>query len=148
MSDTRADLQALAAEMRSATVEADSLAYYADMIDRALRRPSSMHLRAWDLVRQMRNELVDAGLIDLHEYAWLAADSPAADPGPNMGSLAPRRLEGYDALRAEQKSAAADALEPLWERLADDPAREQDFIAVSRAMHFLRRQPTRKADGR
>lgn len=69
---------------------------------------ADLHLRAWDLLRQMRNELLDAGLIDLHEYAWMVAESPAADPRPGMGSTAPRRLETYDAMRARIDELESD----------------------------------------
>jgi hypothetical protein len=75
--------------------------------------PGIMHLRAWDLLRQMRMHLLDANLIDTHEYAWLASESPAADPRPGMGSQAPRRLEDYDRTRArleEERDTARAAL--------------------------------------
>lgn len=51
--------------------------------------------RMWDLVRQQRGELLDAGLITLDEYAVLAA-AEAHEIGPGRGSPAPRRLESYD----------------------------------------------------
>ena len=53
--------------------------------------------RLFDLVRYMRSELHQAGLITEDEYMWLCLEAPMAR-GP--GSPSPRRLEDYDVLRA------------------------------------------------
>ena len=58
----------------------------------------SDYQRMWDLVRQMRAELLDQRLITLEEYALLASAETQDKPG--QGSPAPRRLENYDELRA------------------------------------------------
>lgn len=117
-----------------------------------------MHLRAWDLLRQMRNELVDQRLISLEEFAWLAADSPAADPRPNMGSVAPRRLETYDEHEARMEATIAKraACEELaLERIAavfyvlmrDDPAGITPALAnLASAVNDHGRKVTGRAD--
>jgi hypothetical protein len=66
-----------------------------------------LHQRAWDLLRQMRSNLLDENLISQAEYAWLAAEAPGADAGAGNGSPAPRRLETYDEHAARLKAAEA-----------------------------------------
>lgn len=56
-------------------------------------------LRLFDLVRYMRSELHEAGLITDEEYSWLCHDSPMATD-PKGGSPSRSRLEEYDELRA------------------------------------------------
>jgi hypothetical protein len=68
-----------------------------------VRQP--LHQRAWDLLRQMRSELLDAELISREEYAWLLAEAPGASDKPGAGSPAPRRLETYDEHAVRLKDA-------------------------------------------
>jgi hypothetical protein len=49
--------------------------------------------RLFDLVRYMRSELHEDGLVTDKEYYWLCAEAPMSKGG---GSPSPRRLEGYD----------------------------------------------------
>ena len=62
--------------------------------------------RLLDLVRYMRAELHDEGLITDEEYATLAS----------VGAGSARRLEGYDALRAEN-ARLRDALGVMRDRV-------------------------------
>lgn len=65
-------------------------------------KTAPIHQRVWDLLRQMRSELLDAELITRHEYAWLCSEAPGVSGG---GSPAPRRLETYDEIRARAEKA-------------------------------------------
>ncbi len=78
------------------------------------------NVRLFDLVRFMRSELHEAELITDQEYGWLCAEAPMAK---GQGSPSPRRLEGYDEIRAKMKRMeaalsevikAAPAGGPLW----------------------------------
>jgi hypothetical protein len=53
--------------------------------------------RLFDLVRYMRVELHEEGLITDREYAWLASEAP---PSIGLESPSPRRLENYDEMQA------------------------------------------------
>lgn len=57
-------------------------------------------VRLFDLVRYMRSELHEAGLITDREYGWLCSEAPMAK---GQGSPSPRRLEDYDEIRAKMK---------------------------------------------
>lgn len=50
--------------------------------------------RLFDLVRYMRSELHEGGLITDQEYAWLCAGDPMAT-SPTVGSPSAQRLEEY-----------------------------------------------------
>ena len=93
----------LASEYSRAAFERDSKGQTGDDIaERRQAQPKAepLHQRAWDLLRQMRSELLDDSLISREEYAWLAAEAPYVTSGdasqPGQGSPAPRRLERYD----------------------------------------------------
>ena len=100
------------------------------------------HQRCWDLLRQMRSELLDQNLISRNEYAWLASEAPYATGGdssiPGQGSPAPRRLEDYDHLRAQhaillaELQNIANANTKDW----DDPIDFKGW-AQSRARHAI-----------
>lgn len=54
------------------------------MTDENEPQPSEINTntRLFDLVRFMRSELHDAGLINDNEYFWLCSDAPMAQKGP------------------------------------------------------------------
>jgi hypothetical protein len=61
--------------------------------------------RLLDLVRYMRAELHEAGLITYEEFTWLLT---APDEGKiGQGSISARRLEDYDEIRARLNTAEA-----------------------------------------
>lgn len=64
------------------------------------------NVRLFDLVRFMRGELHDAGLITNSEYFWLVSNSDITESGKG-GSPSPRRLEDYDELAAKLEQANA-----------------------------------------
>ena len=60
------------------------------------------NVRLFDLVRFMRTELHEADLITDEEYSWLLSEAPMAK---GSGSPSPRRLEGYDRVKASYMEA-------------------------------------------
>lgn len=64
------------------------------------------HVRLFDLVRYMRQELHAADLINDEEYSWLCLESDMARSSKG-GSPSPRRLEDYDELRKRSDLAFA-----------------------------------------
>lgn len=72
--------------------------------------------RMWDLVRYQRSELLDVGLITIHEYGELASLETQNSPG--QGSPSARRLESYDEMRQR-----LDALELANKQLREELAR-------------------------
>lgn len=63
--------------------------------------------RMWDLVRHQRSALYEAGLLTAEEYALLVGSEDTSPHG--QGSPSPRRLESYDAIRAELQRLKAGA---------------------------------------
>lgn len=70
------------------------------MLQRHLLAALALHQRVFDLLRQLRSELLRDNLISREEYGWLAAEAAYFEVGdpdrPGQGSLGPRRLETYD----------------------------------------------------
>lgn len=102
-------------------------------------QPINTHVRLFDLVRYMRSELLNAGLITEDEYAWLAHTSPMA-ASPKGGSPSRERLEDYDALRARLKSAE-DAMQESLEILTDNPEPDGEIIEAVRKLRAALAQP-------
>lgn len=76
----------------------------------------STNKRQLDLVRYMRAELHQSGLITDEEFTWLLT---AADEGKlGQGSISARRLEDYDQLRA--RLATAEAERDQWKERAEE----------------------------
>src|SRR5688572_23721522 len=74
---TWAELNELATLMRDSAEVIEALSSSSGSSEKPL-----LHQRAWDLLRQMRSELLDAELISREEYAWLLAEAPGAADGP------------------------------------------------------------------
>lgn len=81
--------------------------------------------RLFDLVRYMRSELHEAGLITDEEYAWLSGGSGMAQ---GQGSPSPRRLEDYDEVIARVKALEADK---GWRPIETAPKDEDVLIAAA-----------------
>jgi hypothetical protein len=62
--------------------------------------------RLFDLVRYMRSELQDAGLITMGEWTWLTTGATPDVPG--AGSPSRKRLEEYDELAARLAAMTAE----------------------------------------
>ena len=62
--------------------------------------------RLFDLVRYMRGELMDARLISMGEWTWLATGATPDIPG--AGSPSRQRLESYDDLRERLEAVRVD----------------------------------------
>jgi hypothetical protein len=79
-----------------------------------------VHTRLFDLVRYMRSELLEAGLITEREYSYVLGEDPLAQ---GVGSPSPRRLEDYDDIRNHldslEEASAMAVMNPNKVHLAD-----------------------------
>jgi hypothetical protein len=78
------------------------------------------NVRLFDLVRYMRRELHEAGLITDEEYYWLCSSAPLARNPDLNGSPSRRRLEDYDDLR-KQLTTLQQEHEELLRRVSPHP---------------------------
>jgi hypothetical protein len=90
------------AEQSEQAARADRIAELEENIKNA---KINTDLRLFDLVRCMRFDLHEGGLITFEEYAWLSGEAPMAK---GQGSPSPRRLESYDDVRGRLKSAESE----------------------------------------
>jgi hypothetical protein len=89
-----------AALERAERAEAKLAAAKQEVKEARKKQPINTHRRLFDLVRNCRARLHQEDLITDDEYAWLCSHEFPEDKG-KPGSPSPRRLEDYDALRAQ-----------------------------------------------
>lgn len=87
--------------------EAPALLDEIDRLRATQEKPEiNTNVRLFDLVRYMRSELHEAGLITDQEYDWLCSSPMACSP--KGGSPSSERLEDYDEIRAKMIAVAAE----------------------------------------
>ena len=91
-----------------------------------MKADAKLNQRLYDLVRQMRAELHNEGLIDREEYARFASAKGGV-----------QRLEDYDAIRARMESAEREAA-ALRDELAQVKAeREREYVRQKNVIRAL-----------